>query len=97
MYTGAISPLRLERVFGVTTFELGSGRREIAGPLKASTRSVIWWSVRRAVASARRSLAPLCAISRQRNQPQFAINNAGAILRSIVRHVFAMLLPKRDS
>jgi len=23
MYTGAIRPLRLERVFGVTTFELG--------------------------------------------------------------------------
>jgi hypothetical protein len=23
MYTGAIPPLRLERVFGVTTFELG--------------------------------------------------------------------------
>jgi hypothetical protein len=23
MYTGAISPLRLERVFGVTSFELG--------------------------------------------------------------------------
>jgi hypothetical protein len=23
MYTGAIAPLRLERVFGVTTFELG--------------------------------------------------------------------------
>jgi hypothetical protein len=23
MYTGAIAPLRLERIFGVTTFELG--------------------------------------------------------------------------
>jgi hypothetical protein len=23
MYTGAIPPLRLERIFGVTTFELG--------------------------------------------------------------------------